>query len=143
MVIHNNPEIIGQAIIGLFFVIAGVNQFFSLNQMKAYASSKGVPAVGIVIPLVATLLAVAGLAILTDPFLSYDLLSLGAGIGILSTAIITVIMHDFWRMADTDDHLMEVRGKGGSDAHQLPPMENEIFHFLKNIALIGGLFLLL
>lgn len=143
MTIHNNPEVIGQAILGIFFVIAGVNQLFSLNQMKTYAASKGVPAVGIVIPVVATLLAAAGIALIVDPFISYNTRSIGAGFGITSTVIITVVMHDFWRMADIDDPLMDVTGKNETDAKVLTPMENEIFHFLKNIALIGGLLFLL
>ena len=47
-------------------MIAGVNQFFNLDQMKANADAKGVPAVDVVIPVVALFLAVAGVAILVD-----------------------------------------------------------------------------
>lgn len=138
-----NAETIGQAIIGLFFVIAGVNQFFNLGQMKVYAASKGVPRVGVVIPIVAALLAIGGVAILINPIAGVDTLTIGASIGIISTIAITLIMHDFWRMADKEDHLMTVEGADGGEATALPPMDNEIFHFLKNLALIGGLLLLL
>lgn len=143
MALHSNAAVIGQTIIGLFFVIAGVNQFFNLDQMKAYADAKGVPAVDVVIPAVALFLAVGGVAILVDPFIGTDTLTYGAIIGIVATIAITLIMHDFWRMADKDQHLMTVDGANGGEAKMLPPMDNEVFHFLKNIALVGGLLLLL
>jgi uncharacterized membrane protein YphA (DoxX/SURF4 family) len=114
MAFHETAAVVGQALIGLFFVIAGVNQFFNLEQMKAYAAAKRVPAVGIVIPVVALALALGGVAILADPFLGIELLTVGVVIGVASTLVITFVMHDFWRMAPQDDHLMSVeepRGK--------------------------------
>jgi uncharacterized membrane protein YphA (DoxX/SURF4 family) len=142
MAFHETAAVVGQALIGLFFVIAGVNQFFNLGQMKAYAAAKRVPAVGIVIPIVALALAVGGVAILADPFVGVELLTVGVVIGVASTLVITFVMHDFWRMAPQDDHLMSVEGTEG-EAKVLPPQDNEIFHFLKNLALIGGILLLL
>jgi uncharacterized membrane protein YphA (DoxX/SURF4 family) len=143
MSFHGFAGLVGQVLIGAFFVIAGVNQFFNLDQMKAYASAKKVPAAGIVIPIVATLLAISGFAILLDPVVGRDLLLYGAVIGAVSTLVITIIMHDFWRMATPDDHLMAVDGSDGEAAKMLPPQDNEIFHFIKNLALIGGVLLLL
>lgn len=143
MTFHEIAGLVGQVLIGAFFVIAGVNQFFSLDQMKAYASAKKVPAAGIVIPVVATLLAIGGFAILLDLVVEMNLRLYGAVIGVVSTLVITFVMHDFWRMATPDDHLRSVEGSDGQDAKMLPPQDNEIFHFLKNLALIGGVLLLL
>lgn len=143
MAFHEIAGLVGQVLIGAFFVIAGVNQFFNLDQMKAYASAKKVPASGIVIPVVATFLAIGGFAILLDLVVEMNLRIYGAVIGAFSTLMITFLMHDFWRMATPDDHLRSVEGAGGHDAKMLPPQDNEIFHFLKNLALIGGVLLLL
>lgn len=133
----------GQVLIGAFFVIAGINQFFNLDQMKAYASAKKVPASGVVIPVVATLMAISGFAILLDLVVEMNLRLYEALIGVVSTLVVTFVMHDFWRMATPDDHLKSVEGTDGYDAKMLPPQDNEIFHFLKNLGLIGGILLLL
>lgn len=143
MVILGNVAFVGQVIIGLFFVIAGVNQFFNLAQMKAYAGAKGVPAVDVVIPVVAFGLATAGIGILIDPFVGLDTLTYGVVIGVISTVGITIVMHDFWGFPEQDGPVMTVTGSEGEEATALPPMDNEIFHFLKNLALVGGILLLL
>lgn len=111
--------------------------------MKAYASAKKVPASGVVIPVVATLLEISGFAILLDLVVEMNLRLYEALIGVVSTLVVTFVMHDFWRMATPDDHLKSVEGSDGHDAKMLPLQDNEIFHFLKNLGLIGGILLLL
>jgi len=117
---------LGRAMLGVLFVIAGVNKILGFSGSLAYMQSKGFPSMDVAgYPLVLLLLyatiaveILGGLSLITG---------LGARVGGLLLAAFTlaaaIIFHNFWAV----------------DATQYA---NQMNHFLKNIAIAGGLLLI-
>lgn len=107
--------LIGRIILGLFFLMMGVNHFMQLNMMSGYAESKGIPAPRLAIIVSGLLLLVAAVTFLTgfQPL-----------IGIIALVIffvpVSVTMHNFWAVEDEQTRM------------------NEMINFMKNLALLGA-----
>jgi len=110
------PFTLGRVLYGGFFLASGINHFREYKMMSAYAQSKGVPR------LLAPVAVLGTGAMLTAGAVS---LLLGVKPKLGSAAVITFlagvspVMHDFWRQ----------EGQA---------RENEMIHFMKNTALLGG-----
>jgi putative oxidoreductase len=109
------PFLIGRLVFGGFFIYSGVNHFLNRRPMAQYAGAKKVPAPDVAV-------AVSGAALLIGG--SSTLLGikpkLGAAAIIGFLAGVSPMMHDFWRAEDPGQR------------------QNEMIHFMKNMALLGA-----
>ncbi|GAB4514603.1 MAG: hypothetical protein Kow0047_26510 [Anaerolineae bacterium] len=107
--------LIGRIIYGGFFVFNGLNHFMQMGMLTGYAQSKGVPSPRLAVAGTGLLLLLGGLSILLG-FQPY--------IGVLLLAIFliptSVMMHNFWAVADPQMKAMEM------------------VNFMKNMALLGA-----
>jgi uncharacterized membrane protein YphA (DoxX/SURF4 family) len=113
-------NLIGRIVVGLYFVFNGFNHFSQLNNMAGYAQSKGVPAAKLAVLVTGLLLLLGGLSFVFNYLLN-------AGIVLLLVFLIptTFIMHNFWKVQDQQMKIVEM------------------VNFLKNLALVGFLLMLL
>lgn len=111
--------LIGRILFGGFFLMTGLNHFRKLDFMAGYAESKGVPMSKAGTVLTGVLLLVGGLGVLLGVLPQIAILLL-----ILFLLPTTFMMHDFWN-AEDDEKM------------------NEKINFMKNLALIGALLMLL
>ena len=112
--------ILGRILFGGYFIRAGVMHFIHWGGMKGYTASKGIPMPAFSLTIGSLLLILGGAGILLGFLIPW---AVGALIVFLVVASLT--MHAFWK--DTDPGTR---------------MGNEI-NFYKNVALIGGLLMLL
>ena len=110
---RNPPSLLGRLLFGSLLLFNGVNHLKNAEGMVGYAEAKGVPMADIAVPLSGGLLVFSGLGIVL-----WRLPRLAAGAVISFLVPSTLLMHDFWA-ADEDQK------------------ENEMNHFLKNVALLG------
>lgn len=142
MPIHAILQLIGQVVLGMFFVLTGVNQVVDADRLAEWTGSKGVPFASIVVYITALGLIGGGVAVIADPFVEQNTITIGVAILIVLLLVITPIMHDFWKI-DESDGIYPVKATDGGEAYILPPQPSELFNFLQNIALIGALLALL
>lgn len=112
--------LVGRIIFGGFFIFNGINHFQRLTMMSNYAKSKGVPLASLAVTLTGILLILGGLSILLGAF---------PRVGIILLALFLIptsfMMHNFWAITD-------------------PQMKmGEMINFMKNMALLGALFMFL
>ncbi len=107
--------LIGRILLGAYYLFNASNHFFQLNNMAAYAQSKGVPAPKLATLVAGVLLLIGGLSILTgfQPLI-------GVAALVLFFLPVTFIMHAFWKVQD-----------------QMARM-GEMVNFVKNIALMAS-----
>lgn len=112
--------IAGRVLFGGFFAFNGLNHFLQLGFMAGYAQMKGVPAPALAVALTGVLLLAGGLSIL---FAAWP----RVGIALLVVFLLptSVIMHDFWSVADPLQRTVEMTS------------------FMKNMALAGAALMLL
>ena len=112
-------SLVGRVLISCMFLWAAYEKITHWNQTIAYMKSKNVPYLNIVVPVGVGLKAIGGLMVL---------LGWHAHIGAFFLLVVSVAsllkMHDWWR-------------KQGSER------EMEKLFFLKDVAVIGGLFMIL
>ena len=112
-------HVLGRVLFSMMFIMSGMNHLMKLNDMSAYAASKGVPA-----PKVVT--AVSGLMILVGGVL----LLLGwhrfIGAGLITIFLFpnAIVMHAFWKETDPAARM------------------NEMAHFMKDMAMLGAALLI-
>ncbi len=108
-------HVIGRLLFSLFFIMSGMNHLMKLNDMAAYAGSKGVPA-----PKIAT--AVSGLIFMVGGVFVVIGWTRFVGAGLLVIVLIPAafMMHPFWKEQDPALRM------------------NEMSHFLKDLALAGA-----
>jgi putative oxidoreductase len=112
--------LLGRIIVAAFFLMSGINHITKAEMMAGYVKSQGIPAPKLAVLGTGVLLLLGGLSIL---------LGFHPGIGALLLIIflagVSVQMHAFWRVSD--------------------PMakQNEMIHFMKNVAMIGLLLMTL
>ena len=92
----------------------GLNHLLNAEQMVGYSQAKGIPAAGVLVPASGLLLIGGGVGVAAGVF---PVVAAGAIAGFL--VIATVTMHDFWAVPDDQK-------------------QDEMTHFLKNTALVGG-----
>jgi putative oxidoreductase len=109
------PFLLGRAIFGGYFIMAGINHFKQTEQLAQYAGSKNVPNPDLMVKVTGGVLLAGGTSILLG---IKPKLGAAAIIGFL--AGVSPIMHDFWK-------------------HEQPERRmNEMVNFTKNMALAGG-----
>ena len=112
--------ILGRILIGGFFLKSGYNHFKNLSGMAGYAQSKGVPMPKQAVIVTGIMLALGGLGLILGAYVQFS-------ISLLSVFLIitTFMMHRYWE-----------------DKDQMARMGNHV-NFYKNLALLGGLLMLL
>jgi uncharacterized membrane protein YphA (DoxX/SURF4 family) len=108
------PSGLGRLLFGGVLAFNGINQLNNAEGMIGYAESKGIPAADLAVPFSAGVLVFGGLGIVL-----WRLPRLAAGALATFLAVTTPTMHDFWNAEE--------------EAKQ-----DEMFHFLKNVAMLGG-----
>jgi putative oxidoreductase len=109
-------HIIGQILLGGFFIYNGVKHFTSLKDYTAFSASMKVPAPKTAVIVTGILLLLGGLGILLNLYVQASIILLA--IFLIPTSI---MMHDFWKRENP----------GEKSAQKI--------QFLKNVALLGAL----
>jgi putative oxidoreductase len=134
--------LLGQVILGGFFIVAGLNQVVDKDRLGKWTDSKGVPYASALVVISGLAVIVGGAAIIADPFVAQNTATIGVVILVAFLIVITPIMHNFWRMAESEG-IYSVEATDGGEVYTLPPQPNELSKFLQNIGLIGALLALL
>jgi uncharacterized membrane protein YphA (DoxX/SURF4 family) len=112
--------LLGRIVFGGYFVYSGLNHFLSSSMMAQYAAMKGVPLPDIAVLATGVLIIAGGLSIM---------FGLVPHIGALCIAVFLVgvspMMHNFWAIPDPNQRMAEM------------------INFTKNMALLGGVLMLL
>ena len=116
----NNLFVLGQIILGAYFLLSGLMHFVRGADMIGWVASKKLPLPAVGVYGTGVLLALGGLGVMTQMYLPY---AYGALIGFLLLAAVTI--HNFW--ADTNPQQHSVN----------------MIQFQKNIALAAALLMLL
>lgn len=110
---------VGRVCLAAIFLVAGTMKFLNWDATAAYMEAHHLPLVNILLPLAATAELAGGLALL------FGGLTRWASVGLILFLIpATLIFHNFWAQT-------------GMEA------QNNMHHFLKNVAIIGGLVMLI
>lgn len=111
--------LIARILYSLIFLLPGMAHFKQANAMTEYTKSKGVPAPRLAVLVTGVMLLLGGLSILLGAFVN-----IGAVLLIIFLIPTAFIMHNFWAAED--------------------PMvkQNDMNHFLKDLALAGAAFLI-
>lgn len=104
-----------RSLLAFIFVVSGIMKIFAWNQTLQYMSSKGMPLPGLLLFGAAFIEIVCGLLVAFG-----RQVRLSAGLLFLYLIPTTLIFHDFWALE-------------GMEA------QNQMSHFLKNLAIMGGL----
>lgn len=110
--------LLGRLLISAVFISSGVSKVVAFSMMTGFAAAKGMPLPAVAIGLAAAIEILGGLAVLTG-------LQAKVAAWILVVYLIptTLIFHNFWTLQGADR--MDAQG-----------------HFLKNLAIMGGLLFL-
>jgi len=112
--------LLGRIVFGGYFVYSGLNHFLSTAQLAQYAAAKGVPLPEIAVLATGLLMLVGGLSVM---------FGVVPHIGALCIALFLVgvspVMHNFWAVPDPAQRMAEM------------------VNFTKNVALLGGVLMLL
>ena len=106
----NAIPLIGRILFSLIFVMSGLNHFSA--QTIGYAASQGVPMANIAVPLSGVLAILGGLSIILGFKARW-----GAVLIILFLVPVTVMVHKFWGVPDS---------------------QGQMIHFMKNVSMLGG-----
>lgn len=107
--------LIGRAIFGGYFLYSGINHFRNHAMLAEYSRSKDVPAADVAVAVSGAMIALGGLSLIAGvrPKFGASLIA-GFLFGV------TPIMHAFWQHEDPQQKM------------------NEMVHFSKNVAMLGG-----
>ena len=108
--------LLGRFLLAAIFLLSAYGKVVHYDATAAYMASKGLPIVPLLLGLSIVIEFVGGLSLI----FGYKIRAL-ATLLILYLIPVTVIMHDFWMM---DDPIVS---------------QDNMFHFFKNLAIIGGL----
>jgi len=108
----------GRILMSVVFLVSGLFKIGGYTQMVGYAAAKGVPMASVAIACAAVLELAGGLAILTG-FQT----KIAAWILFLYLIPVTFLLHNFWALQGAEQ-------------------QNNMIHFLKNVAIMGGLVIL-
>ena len=111
---------LGRILFGGYFIMSGFNHFKMLTMMSEYAKSKGAPVPKLSVAVSGLLLLLGGVSILFNYFTSIGLIAL-----VLFLIPVTFIMHAFWKIQDPTAKM------------------HEMVNFMKNVALLGAVLILL
>ncbi len=112
--------ILGEVLLGGYFIMSGVNHFKHTEMLAGYAHSKGVPMAKEAVLLTGLMLILGGLGILLGVYVQFSIFLL-----CLFLLVTSFKMHTFWKESD-------------------PQMKmGDRVNFTKNMALFGALLMLL
>lgn len=114
------PFILGRILLGGYFLMQAYNHFKNVDALAGYAGSKGVRYPKYAVLGTGTLLAFGGLTILAGSFIPWGVLALSVFL-----VGVTFKMHNYWAVTDPNQKMVER------------------VNFYKNLALLGGVLLLL
>lgn len=114
----NATTLVGRILICLVFLLSGISKVMAHTMMVGYAASKGVPMAGVAIGAAAAIELLGGLAVLAG--FQTKIVSWLLFLYLIPT---TLLFHNFWAMQGMER------------------MDTQI-HFLKNLAIMGGLLFL-
>lgn len=106
---------VARALVGVLFLASGINKILGFGYVAGWMNSLGIPAAGLLLAGAILLEIVGGLALVTGFQAKTAALALA-----LFTVPVTLIFHGFWH----------------ADAAEF---QNQLNHFLKNVAIFGGL----
>jgi putative oxidoreductase len=106
---------VARALVGVLFLVSGINKILGFGYVAGWMNSLGIPAAGLLLAGAILLEIVGGLALVTGFQAKTAALALA-----LFTVPVTLIFHGFWH----------------ADAAEF---QNQLNHFLKNVAIFGGL----
>jgi putative oxidoreductase len=117
--LQDTAALVGRNMLGLLFVISGVEKIGAFSDTAVYMASAGLPAVSVLLILAIVVEIGGGGAIC----LGWQT-RLGALVILLFTATVTIVFHRFWNM---------------------PPDQAAVqrLFFMKNLSVMGGLILLM
>ncbi len=109
--------LVGRVLLCLLFLMSGLTFHFTSEAVQ-YAEAQGVPAASLLVPLSGILEIVGALSVM----LGYRA-KLGAWLLVIFLVPVTLMMHNFWAIAD--------------------PMQRQVqmMMFMKNLAMLGGVLL--
>lgn len=110
----------GRVLLSIIFILSGVGKFVDYNSTAQYMAAKGMTMVPFFLIVAAVVELLGGLSLLLGYRTRW-----GAALLILYLIPVTGIFHDFWMIEDPAMRQMQV------------------IEFLKNIAIMGGLFYVL
>jgi putative oxidoreductase len=108
------PFLIGRIVFGGFFIYSGIHHFLDYKMLSGYAASKKVPVPEAAVAVSGALVALGGASILLGLKPKF-----GAAAVIAFLASVSPMMHDFWRVDETQKTA-------------------EMVNFTKNMALLGA-----
>ena len=109
------PFLLGRLIFGGFFLYNGINHIKNHKMLGQYAAAKGLPAAEVGVVASGVALVVGGASVITGVKPKLGSLAI---LGFLASVSPTI--HDFWKHEDPQQR------------------QNEMIHFMKNLALLGG-----
>ena len=112
-------HLIGRVLFAMIFIASGMNHFFKLNEGAAYATAKGIPAAKAMTVVSGLMILLGGVSVL----LGWHRF-IGAGLIVIFLVPTAFVMHAFWK--ETDPMMMQ----------------NEMAHFMKDMALVGAALLI-
>lgn len=111
--------LLGRALLGLYFILPGLQKISNYEGMIQYMEKFGVPAVDIMLPVTIALQLLLGLAVIIG-FKTKIAAFLLAGM----TLVISIFMHSFWNLPEGFEVARETQ------------------NFVKNMAIMAGLLVL-
>jgi putative oxidoreductase len=106
---------VGRALVGVLFLASGINKIVGFAGVAGWMNASGIPAAGLLLALTILLEIGGGLALVTGVQARWAALALA-----LFTIPVTLIFHQFWNAQGAE-------------------VQNQLNHFLKNVAIFGGL----
>ncbi len=107
--------LLGRVIVGVYYLMSGVNHFTKLGMMSSYAAAKGIPAPKVAVIVSGFLLLVAALTLLTGYRPTIGVIAL-----VVFFVPVTFTMHAFWAVQEPMSRM------------------SEMINFTKNLALLGS-----
>jgi len=114
--LQNSAALAGRILLAFMFVLSGFGKITGYEGTAGYMASKGMPMIGVLLPLTILTELGGGLALIAG-FKARWVALLLAGFSIIAA----LIFHDFWAVADPMQHM------------------NQQIHFLKNVSIAGGM----
>ncbi|MFT6260226.1 MAG: putative oxidoreductase [Bermanella sp.] len=118
--LENACLLAGRFLMGIYFILPGIQKITGYEKMTAYMEAHGVPMITVLLPLTILLQLAAGAAIIVG-YKGKIAAFILAGL----TFVISMYMHNFWDMAE-----------GVAKAHE---MQN----FFKNMGIMAGLLMII
>jgi putative oxidoreductase len=106
---------VGRALVGLLFVVSGINKVLAFSYVAGWMASMGLPLAGLLLAATIALEVGGGLALITG--LQARWASLGLALFLVP---VTLIFHGFWSAGAAE-------------------VQNQLNHFLKNVAILGAM----